>query len=438
MKTSVLRSFSKYVSLNILGMIGLSGYILADTFFIAKALGATGLVALNLSISIYSIIHGLGLMIGIGGAIRFSMLKAQKERTAANIVFSNAVKLSIVIGLILTLVGLVGTKNLALLLGADEMTLPLVSTYLMTILSFAPLFMLNNVVLAFVRNDNHPKLAMIAMLMGSFSNIILDYLFMFTFDMGMFGAALATSLAPIISMGVLVFHFISKKNDLIYLRHPWSWQGSLDILKLGLSAFIIEISSAVALINFNLVILGISGNVGVAAYGIVANLALVGVAIFSGLAQGIQPLTSKYYGMKNFRLLKQIGRYTLVTTLAIGVVIYFAINRSSEWLVRIFNSENNLQVAQLATEGLELYFIGFFFVGLNIVAAMFFSTIEKTRDAFIITLSRGILLIVPMLFLLSERLGMQGVWLSFVFTELVVTVFVIYRMLKSSKKAVLY
>jgi putative MATE family efflux protein len=306
MDKNLLRNFTKYVSLNILGMIGLSFYILADTYFVSKALGSTGIAALNLSISIYSVIHGIGLMIGIGGATRFSILKSQNVDKKANLVFVSAIKLGAMIGVIIAIIGLFGAKHLALLLGADSLTLPLTRTYLSTILSFAPFFILNNVILAFIRNDNNPKLSMIAMLVGSFSNIVLDYVFMFPLGMGIFGAAFATGLAPIFSIFILSFHFVKKKNSFTFLIKKLRWNFVPDIFRLGLSAFIIEISSAVVLITFNLVMLRIEGNLGVAAYGIVANLALVGIAVFTGLAQGIQPLISKYYGMENYNTVRKL------------------------------------------------------------------------------------------------------------------------------------
>lgn len=432
MEKSLIKKFAKYVSLNILGMIGLSLYILADTYFVSKALGVTGLAALNLSISIFSVINGIGLMIGVGGATRFSILKSQEKDKDASVVFSIAIKTGIIIGIIFVIIGIFGTKHLALALGADTFTLPLTKTYLSTILSFAPFFIVNNIILAFVRNDNNPKLSMIAMLIGSFSNVVLDYLFMFPLNMGMFGAAFATGLAPIISICILLILFINNKNVFVSLKNKLSWSLIADIFSLGLSAFIIEVSSAVVLITFNIVILGLEGNLGVASYGIVANIALVGVAIFTGLAQGIQPLISKYYGLERHELVTKVRKYALFTSIFIAIIIYLGIFIYSEGIINIFNSENNVDIAKMAEKGLRIYFLGFFFVGLNIVSAMYLSATENARDAFIISIARGIIIIVPLVLILSKIWNMTGVWLSFVLTELIVTVLVVY--LASARK----
>lgn len=425
MKHSVLQKFIKYTSVNILGMIGLSLYILADTYFVSKALGSTGIASLNLSISIYSIIHGLGLMIGIGGATKFIILKTQKNEKA-NHVFSTSLKVGLMVAVVLILTGIFASEQLAISLGADSLTLPLTQTYLTTILVFAPFFIVNNILLAFVRNDNNPNLSMIAMLVGSFSNIVLDYIFIFIFNMGIFGAAFATGLAPIISIGVLIVHFVYKNNTFKLIRNKLELSLIYDIFSLGLSSFIIEVSSAVALITFNIVILRLEGNEGVAAYAIVANLALVANAIFTGLAHGAQPLISNYFGLKELDKLKKTRTYALITSVLIASVIYAVTLVFSESMIQVFNSENNSHVAQLADTGLKFYFLDFFFAGVNIVVTMVLSATENIREALSISLSRGLIFIIPIVLLTSYYWDMVGVWLAFVITELIVTAIVIY------------
>lgn len=421
MNQSLLRTFSKYVTLNILGMISLSCYILADTFFVAQKLGAVGLAALNLSIPIYSVIHGLGLMLGIGGATRFTILQSQDNDRKANIVFSTALRTGVAGGLVLVLIGLLGSSHVSKMLGADASTLPLTKTYLTTILVFAPFFIMNNVVLAFVRNDDNPNLAMFAMVTGSLSNIVLDYVFMFPLGMGMFGAALATCLAPMISLIVLVFHFAQKKGRLVVRESKLAWNLIPDMFSLGLSTLITEVSSAAVLITFNLVILGLEGNSGVAAYGIVANLGLVGVAVFTGLAQGAQPLMSRSYGMKSLDLARKVRRYALITSSIIAAAVYFGLFVYAESIVAIFNREQHLEIARMAQEGLRIYFSGFFFLGVNIVVATYLSATEQTKDAFFLTMARGIVVIIPLVLILSRLWGMRGIWLAFVLTESIVT-----------------
>lgn len=427
MKDTILKDFSKYVSLNVLGMIGLSCYILADTFFVSKALGAMGIAALNLSISVFSIINGVGLMLGIGGATRYSILQSQKENKRASDVFTTSIKTGLIFGIVFFLMGLFGSKDLAKLLGANYTTFQLTKTYLTTILCFAPFFIINNIIIAFVRNDHNPKLAMIAMLTGSIANIFLDYIFMFPLDMGMFGAAFATSLAPVIGIGVSSIHLIKGKNSLSFTRCKITLSRMIDIVVLGLSAFINEISSAITLITFNWVILTLEGNLGVASYGIIANLALIGIAIFNGVAQGIQPLISKGYGQRNVYLLKKVLKTALITSLVIAAIMYIIIFAYSDGIIRIFNSEGSIEIARMSKIGLRIYFIGFFFAGINIIIAMYLSATESAKDAFLISIARGCIIIVPMVLLLSKVWDMTGIWMAFVLTEAIVVIFSIYR-----------
>ena len=215
---TLLKEFSQYVALNICGMVGLSCYILADTFFISNGLGANGLTALNLAIPIYSFVHGSGLMFGMGGATKYSIYRGQRKYKNADQFFSGTVYLMFAAAVIFMLAGVFFSGQLTRLLGADKNVYHMTKTYVQVILLFAPAFMANDTLICFVRNDGNPKLSMLGMLTGSFSNIILDYIFIFPLNMGIFGAVLATGLAPVISLIVLSGHWLAKQNRFHFVR----------------------------------------------------------------------------------------------------------------------------------------------------------------------------------------------------------------------------
>lgn len=425
-KNIILKSFIKYVTLNVIGMIGLSCYILADTYFVSKGMGADGLTALNLAIPLYTFINGTGLMIGIGGGARYAVLRAKGENDKADSIFTYSIEIGILIGLVFFFIGIFLGDKISYLLGADEITFKMTSTYLKTIMCFAPLFILNNIFLAFVRNDGDPKLAMGGMLLGSFSNIILDYVFIFPLGLGMFGAAFATGLAPVISIGVLSIYLLKRRNQFHLKKEKLNINKVLELCGTGASSFITEISSGIVLIVFNIVILGLKGNTGVAAYGVVANLALVVIAIFTGIAQGIQPLVSKSYGNKDKEQLRYILRYSIFLSITIAVFVYWIVFFSADTLVSIFNKEKNKELFTLAVNGLHIYFTGFLFAGINIILSVFFSSMEHSKTGFIISITRGFVAIVPAVLLLSYIFGMTGVWLSFPIAELFASFSVIY------------
>jgi len=434
-KKPILREYSKYVSLNVLGMICLSCYIIVDTFFISKALGATGLAALNFSIAVFSILQGFGLMVGIGGATRFAVLKSKDKHDMANSIFTHSLIAGLFFTVLFVVIGLFLTVPVSKMLGADSTTLPLTEIYIRTILLFAPFFFLNNILVAFIRNDNNPKLAMAGMVTGSFSNIALDYIFLFPLRMGMFGAALATGLSLVLSVCVLSLHFWRKQNRFTLCKCKIQIKRIKNLLLLGSSAFVGELSFAISLITFNLVILGIAGNIGVAAYGVVANIALIAITIFTGVAQGIQPLVSREYGSGDFLQIKKVVKYTMIVVFSISLLIYCLIYLFSDFIVSVFNSEANYILASFATDGLKIFFTGIIFAGMNIVAAALFSAITNAKAGLLISTLRSCVLLIPMVIILSMTMQMTGVWLSFVITELIVCILSVAMIQKLLYKA---
>lgn len=422
-KESILGQFAKYTSLNVAGMIGLSCYILADTFFISKGLGADGLAALNLAIPVYNFINGTGLMMGMGGATRYSILKGQNEEEKANQYFTTCVKSTILIALLFTLAGVFLSRHITTLLGANEQVFQMTDTYLKVILIFAPMFMMNNVLLCFMRNDGNPRLSMIAMLTGSFSNIVLDYVFIFPFGMGIFGAVLATGFAPIISMGVLSTSILRGKNSFHLGRTEASVRKLGDIMSLGLSSLVSELSSGIVIIVFNFIILGLMGNTGVAAYGVIANISLVVVSMYTGIAQGIQPIVSSSFGAGDWKNVQKVFRYALVCVLGVSFAVYLCVCLFAGDITAIFNSEGDRVLQETAVYGLRIYFLACPFAGFNIITAVYFSSTDKPLPSQLISLMRGFFVIVPVTFLLSAVLQMTGVWLSFPTAELLTAVF---------------
>lgn len=426
---SCFRDFTRYTFLSVLGTLGVSCYILADTFFVSKGLGADGLTALNLAIPVYNFIHGTGLMLGMGGATKFSVCKSRDDRDLVNKIYTNTIYLAILFSAVFLLSGIFCSENLSLLLGADETVLDMTNTYLRWLLLFSPAFILNDVLLCFVRNDESPQLAMIAMLIGSFANIILDYVFIFPMKMGIFGAIFATGLSPVISIIMMSPHWIKKKNSFHLTRTGISAKIIKWDLALGFPSLVAQLSSGIVMITFNAIILKLEGNTGVAAYGIIANISLVVIAIYTGIAQGVQPLVSRFHGLGNKRQVQMVLRYSMITMLVLSVILYLVIFIFAQPITAVFNSEKNAALQSIAITGLKIYFISSPFAGYNVILATFFTSIEKALPAQILSVLRGLILIIPIAFLLSFLWDMTGVWLTYPVTEIFVALlgFVIYR-----------
>lgn len=425
------KQFAKYVSQNILGMLGLSCYILADSYFISKAQGANGLTALNLVLPVYNLIYAIGSMIGVGSAIRYSIIKHTKKEEADKYFF-NALFFTTIFSLLFTVIGLACPEFVLKILGADGVIMETGLSYTRIFMAFAPAFMWNYVVNAYVRNDGAPTIAMLATLTSSIFNIVFDYILMFPLNMGMSGAALATALSPLVGIGICLIHLLSSRSNVKLKIVLPSFKRLIRSCQLGTSAFIGEMSSGIITLVFNILILKLAGNVGVAAYGVVANVSLVAVAVFNGIAQGSQPLISGSYGLGRVKDIKTLKNMSFITSLILATIMYVALLLGDKVIIRIFNSENNEMFANYADVGIRLYFIGIFFAGLNIVGSSYFSAIEKAKEAFIISILRGFVLILVFAFVMAFLFGMNGVWLSYVVAEAVVCLVMFLIIVKNS------
>lgn len=420
MDKNIFKDFLRYVLLNVLGQMAYSCYTLADTFFVSASLGADGLTALNLAFPMFCVINGTGLMIGMGGGIRYSLLKSRGENRRADSAFTNAVYIALLFSALFVLSGAFLSGAVTKILGADDKVFSMTNTYLRAMLLFAPAFLMNNLLQCFVRNDGRPSLSMAAMITGSMSNIVLDYVFIFPLGMGIFGAILATGLAPVISMGVLSSYFIRKKNGFCFVKSPPEINVVSGIVSSGVPPLVTELTSGVVMLLFNFIILRLAGNIGVAAFSVITVISLVVVAIYTGLSQGVQPLFSLNHGTGDRENVRAIWRYAMVTMLLLSGMIYLTIFLYAPQLAHIFNSERNEELQGFAVTGLKLYFLACPFMGFNIITATCFTSTERPRPAQIISLLRGFFVLVPVAFLLSSLFRMTGVWCAYPLTELIV------------------
>ena len=421
MTTQTLRQdFGRYVSLSVLGMIAVSCYILADTFFVAQGLGTTGLAALNLAIPVYNVIHGTGLLLGMGGATKFSILKSQGAHRRADSVFTHTLGMAAAAAAVFALVGALGAPQLAALLGADGETAAMTGTYLRVLLLFAPAFLCNDVLVCFVRNDGAPQLAMAATLSGSLANVVMDWFFIFPCGMGIFGAVLATGFSPVIGVIVQSPHWLGRRRGFHLRQVRPRLRTAGQVLALGVPSLLDQLSGAVVMITFNTLILGLTGNTGVAAYGVVANLSLVVLSVYTGIAQGIQPLVSRAWGQGQRAALQRLLRYALGTALVFSAALYLVFFLGAGPIAGVFNSEQDPAMQAIACQGLRLYFLAAPFAGVNIILAVYFASVEQAVPAQAVSLLRGVLVILPMAVALAAAFGMVGVWVAFPVSEALV------------------
>lgn len=420
-----------YVTRSVLSTLGLSLYILADTFFIANGVGVLGLAALNIALPLFNLLTGLGLLLGMGGATLFTLKGRRGDY------FSQLLIVGAAIGLFFTIIGAFFSHDLALLLGASGATVELTVMYMRFILVMAPFFILNNLCLAFIRNDQNPQLAMKAMICSSLFNIVFDYIFVFPMNLGMVGAALATVLSPILSLMILSTHRKFAKRQ---LSLSWAIPELKTITKsvqLGLSSFLAEMSTGVSILVFNQVLIGLGGDIAIAAYGVLANILVVALSLFTGVAQGIQPLISRAVNKGDTPTVKKVLNFGLRTSFLMAIGLYLLLFFMKYPIISAFNRENDPILIQLAAAGIPIFFLSLFGSSFNVVFSIFFSAIGRAKQAFALALFRGYIFLIPLVIVLAGIFGLTGAWVSLPVTEgatLLFSIFFLRQYDKSTKK----
>ena len=404
--------FIRYTSLSIIGILGVSCYILADTYFIAAGLGTTGLAALNLAIPVYSFLCGIGMMLGMGGSTQYTLAGARDKTEKKARIWTDTVILGLALSLPFVLFGAFGSDTVATWLGADAQTLPDTATYLQWLMLFAPAFMLNYILQAFMRNDSSPHLATWAQLAGSFLNIVLDWFFIFPCNMGMFGAVFATVLSPVLGVLVMLPHFGSQRNTLHFTKGAPDRHVMRQDCSLGFPSFVTQVSAGIVMIVLNTIFLKLAGNTGVAAYGVIANVTCVTTAVFNGIAQGMQPLTSAACAAHDSAREHLCLRHALITALVFAAAVCLVTWIWPGPIASVFNSEQDPVLQAIAVQGLELYFLSTPFAAICIILSTWFASVHDPKPGQFMSIARGFVLVIPLAYGMAALFSTAGAWLA--------------------------
>ena len=414
-------------------MISTAVCIFVDYLFISAAMGTNGLTAFSLAVPVYAVVWGIGLMLGVGGGAQYAELRARRKNMEMNAIFTLTVKMCFAAGLPLLLAGVFLPMQLGALLGAEGDILPMTADYIRVILLLAPCAIFYNLFEGFARNDDAPRIAMISALIYNGMNIVLNYVFIIALAWGMLGAALATTLAGMLALLYLLFHWIRRRFHFRLVKTQIKARQMLVICEIGASPFMGEFLYGFILITFNLTLLRLTGNIGVAAFGIISSAAFIVAYIFTGLGQGLQPLASTYYGTKDRRGLSKVLRYAIVTSFIIAVVVIALTFVFSDALIAVLNTEQNAALAAVAHDGARIYFSAFAFVGVTTVASAFLSVTGFPRIGLVLAILQGGALIIPLVIILSHFFGISGVWAAYPAAELILTIVSVWFLLRTRK-----
>lgn len=430
---SVNKVYLKYLIPTLLGMLSNSVYCIVDIYFVSAGSGSQGLAAMNICMPVFTILSCVGLLFGVGGATIMSISQGSGDLKTRDKAFSLSVMMMLAAGVLFSTFGLLFRKEFAYLLGSDDILLPLVLEYLTPVISSALPFVLMYSLSVLLRADNNPKLAMTALMVGNISNIILDYVFVSVFHMGIFGASVATSIAPVLSLIVASFHFIMKKNTVHFKIKSFDIKVIGRIFSVGLGSGIMELSAGAIIFMFNSAILRLGGDIYLAAYAVITNIAYVFKGLLNGFAQAAQPLISTNFGSGIIKRCTRSLGVCIIYSSIFCLICYGVITIFPGFIVSFF-SNGDTGMEAIASKGMIMYFSSLLFTGINTMLMYFFQSIEQGRKSLLLAICKGFLFVTLGLWILTTVMGVEGVWYTVLFGEVLTLLLALPMTLISIKK----
>jgi putative MATE family efflux protein len=393
------------------GVVINSLYNIVDRIFVGQGVGALALSGLSVVFPIMIIIMAFGMLIGMGAGVRVSIHLGKKSYNDAEHVLGNAFILLITISLAITIVGFLIKEPLLKLFGAGADTIEYANDYLSIILLGTTFnmvgFSLNNI----IRSEGNAKIAMYSMLITAGTNIVLDPIFIFVFDMGVKGVAIATIISQLILCVWVIRHFRSA-SSVIRLRRKHlrlKWSIILSILAIGFSPFSMQFASSFVHAIFNIQLIKYGGDLAVGAMGIIMSVAMMVVMSIIAINMAAQPIFGFNYGAGNFVRVKQ----TLFVCLKAAVLASFAgfilMEAFPGLIIKIFNTSDP-ELYEIGTKGLRIFMLGLPVVGFQIIVGNYFQSTGKAAISALISLLRQVIVLIPILLFLPTVWGLDGVW----------------------------
>lgn len=431
---NIKKLYFKYLAAAFGSTLISSIYSTVDMAMVGQYHGPEGTAALAVVAPIWNIIYSLGLLMGIGGSVLFSTIrgKGDTQTRQSNEYFTVSVIGSAVLSAAAWIVIALFDRELLLLFGADESTLALAREYVQPIKFVIPCFLFTQMLAAYLRNDKNPTLATAGVLVGGIFNIFGDYFFVFTCDMGAFGAGLATAIGSVISVLVMLTHFFTRKNSLRLVRPTRLPDKVRRITVTGFSTFFIDIAMGILTILFNRQIMAYLDTNALSVYGVIVNVSTFVQCCAYSVGQASQPIFCSNFGAGNKDRIRRTLRYALGTTAFFGVVWVALCLTIPNQFIRIFMTPTQ-EVLQIAPTIIRCYGLSFLLLPFNIFSTYYFQAIMKPAYAFTVSVSRGLIISGILIFLLPAAAGANALWFAMPLTELLVAVYVAVMIMRSSK-----
>jgi len=418
----------------IIAMTASSLYNMVDAIFIGHGVGPYAISGLALTFPFMNLAAAFGTLVGVGASTMASMLLGQKNYDIARKVLGNVVVLNFIIGLLFTIVALVFLNPILYFFGASENTISYAREYMEIILAGNVITHIYFGLNSLLRSAGHPKKAMAATIMTVLLNAVLDPLFIFTFDMGIRGAAVATILAQIVALILVVVWFCDKRELIHFERGIFRLEKRIvkDSIVIGLAPFLMNFVACFVVILINMRLKTYGGDLAIGAYGIVNRISFVFIMIVSGLTQGMQPIAGYNYGARQMSRVYEVLKKTLLYATVVLTIGFLIGELCPGLVVAIFTDDPEL--VEKSIKGMRLVVGMFPLVSLSMVIGNFFQSIGKPKQAIFLSLSRQLIFLIPSLWLLPLFFDIAGVWVSFMVSDFLASVVAVILLLNFIRK----
>ena len=395
-------------------------YNVMDGIFVGQGVGSAALGAVNIGVPFITFAVAIVAMFPMGGATIIAIRMGRDDKDGANNAFMTALTLTVLTAVILTVVGTVFSQQIVDLSGArklgEEMR-RMSADYLFYYSAFSLPMLMSNCLSVFVRNDGSPTLSFVGMCAGAVSNIFLDWLFIFPLQMGVIGAAVASGLGQIVSLLVLLSHFIRKHGNLRIRRFTIQPVLIRKICKRGAPEAVTQLTTPVTALCYNLVLAGLVGDIGVSTYSVLSFIYSLANAVLSGVAQGLQPLWGNSYGKQDTKEINDYFRFGMAINLVLSVLVSAGLILFDEPAIRIFSQD--MELINAASKALPVFALSFIPMALNLVYTSLLYSTKRTKQSDIIAICRGIVIKAIAIFCIPIIFGSNTIWAAPLVAEMI-------------------
>lgn len=436
-KKPLLNNYLKYLIPTITTMTLFSTYTMVDGIFVGRGVGNEGLAAVNISMPFVTLAFAFAILISIGSLNLIAHEKGRGNKEGADEFFSLGVTISAVFALGLSILGFIFLDPLVRFLGASGHMIEMVKEYLSVLIFFLPFYLTSYVFEIMVKADGRPSLTTGLMILSAFTNVVLDYIFIFKFHWGLWGAAVATGFAQTLpTIGYLIY-FLSAKSYLKFKKFKLKAFMIKEIFSYGFPASLSELSTGFCILVFNLAIGHTYGEVGLAAFSVIAYVMTFVVNTMLAINQSTQPLVGYYYGAKEYDNIPILRRYMLISVAVLSILMVGLIEIFPGVFINVFLTDVGSEFMAFASKSLRIFAISFLILGFNITNGGYLTAVGKPRFDFVITILRGYVLVAIFSYVATIFMAKEAIWYALIVSDsltMLVSFFLIRLELQELKK----